>query len=218
MDSAACIPSLNVNLMERFSGTAVALLVGELESSTGVEMWDMWRRTKIQKPEDWSMLFSKNTGTKISKEDAVREFDAFWKGYEKHTKLFPDTIKALEALKRQGLLLALVSNNWKETYNVFEKYGITKYFDVTVLSEEVDAIKSDLKPFEYVLSKLGLSPEECIMVGDNLEEDGACRKLGMRFCLMDPQNKHVDEEDGFDYKITILSELEKVINAEMKEV
>jgi len=189
-----------------------------LEEETGKELWDKWRKTKVVRKEDWSLIFAKKTGLRISKEVARNEFEIFREGYRQNSKLFPDTVKTLEMLKKKGLLLALVSNNWKGMYELFDEYGIMKYFDVTVLSEEVGALKSGLKPFEYVLAKLNLLPKDCLMVGDKPEEDGACRKLGIKFCLVDSEGKHANETDRFDYRITKLSELEKIIKAMVKEI
>jgi HAD superfamily hydrolase (TIGR01509 family) len=189
-----------------------------LEEETGKELWDTWRRTKTTRKEDWSLIFARKAGLRISEETARKEFETFREGYKKNSKLFPGVIKTLEMLKGERLLVALVSNNWKDMYELFDAYGIRKYFDATVVSEEVGALKSDLKPFEHVIAKLGVLPEECIMVGDNPEEDGACRKLGIKFCLIDVGGAHANETGGFDYRITEISGLEKIIKAEMKEV
>jgi FMN phosphatase YigB (HAD superfamily) len=43
--------------------------------------------------------------------------------------------------------------------------------------------KPDLKIFETVLNDFDIKPEEMIYVGDSIEKDGACEKLGIKFLL-----------------------------------
>ncbi|MCX6821116.1 MAG: HAD family hydrolase [Candidatus Aenigmarchaeota archaeon] len=188
------------------------------EKKTGEDLWAMWKRNRFQKREDWSLLFSKNTGVKISNDDAIKEFNLFWKGYAKHSSLLPDAESTLKFIKSKGIMLALVSNNFKESYKIFDKYGITKLFDTKILSEEAGALKSELEPFKFVLRKLKITPEKCLMVGDKTDEDGACRKLGIKFCLVDLEDKHAGKNYEFDYRITKLSELGKIIKGASKEV
>jgi len=198
-----------------FKGTLEDYMIAEKKTGEDLASSKRW---KSQKREDWSLLFSKNTGVKISREGALKEFELFWDGYMKYSKLVPDAERILKFAKSKGLFLALVSNNWKDSYKIFDKYGVTEYFDIRVLSDEVGAFKSELKPFEHVLEKLDVLPEECLMVGDKIYEDGACSKIGIKFCLVDSEGKHANETDRFDYRITKLSELEKIIKAMVKEI
>lgn len=193
-----------------FSGTLEEYMEAEKEAVDG--LWALWKERKVQKKEDWAMLFSKNAGIKITEQDALQEFGLFWEGYAKHSKLFPDAESILRHVKSKNMLLALVSNNWTESYRIFEKYGISDKFDVKVLSEEVSALKSELTPFRRALESLNVAPDECLMVGDRIDEDGACRKLGIKFCLIDTKNEHASDSSVFDYRITKLSELENIIN------
>jgi len=161
----------------------------KLDDKTNDEMWKMWRKNKKFKRYDWSLIFAKNAGLKISEKEAKKEFKVFFDYYIKHSKLYPETKQILKFLKGRGLKLALISNNWKEAYKLFKRYGINDYFDVIIISEKLDSLKSGLKPFNFVLKKLNLKPEDCLMIGDDLIEDGACRKVGIKFCLIDMKKK-----------------------------
>ncbi len=58
--------------------------------------------------------------------------------------------------------------------------GLTPYFEVVVVSEEVGVCKPSPRPFEHALEQLGVKPEQAVFVGDHPVRDvqGAAR-LGM---------------------------------------
>ena len=58
---------------------------------------------------------------------------------------------------------------------------VADFFDVVVAFDDTQTHKPAPLPFEVALGRLGLKPEEVMMVGDNRERDvlGA-RKLGIR--------------------------------------
>ena len=62
-----------------------------------------------------------------------------------------------------------------------EKYGesLANVFPTIVYSHRARMAKPDKEIFEYCLKKLGLSPEECIMVDDSQENIKAAKELGM---------------------------------------
>ena len=52
-----------------------------------------------------------------------------------------------------------------------EKVGIEKYFDIVLVSGDIGYDKPDKRVFDYLSSKLGVSNEECVMVGDVFATD-----------------------------------------------
>lgn len=59
--------------------------------------------------------------------------------------------------------------------------------------------KPNPKYYEEILSKLGLDPKECLMVGNDVTEDGAAKALGMDVffltdCLINKEEKDIDRE------------------------
>lgn len=54
--------------------------------------------------------------------------------------------------------------------------SIQDKFDYVITFDETRAKKPSLKPFLYLLKKLNLRPEECLMVGDSLKRDIAPAK------------------------------------------
>ena len=65
--------------------------------------------------------------------------------------------------------------------------------------------------FREVLTKLGLSPEECLMVGNDVEEDLVIRKLGVKtFLVTDTLENKKELPVETDYQGSLASLLEFV--------
>ena len=63
-------------------------------------------------------------------------------------------------------------------------------FTLVTTYENSSFCKPNPAYYEEILRKLALSPEECVMIGNDVQEDGAAAKLGMRVfiltdCLID---------------------------------
>lgn len=76
-----------------------------------------------------------------------------------------ETLKAL----RPNYKIGLISNTsiGFVVKTLLSKFGIEKYFDVVVLSDETSIRKPEPYIFHYTLSKIGSYPEKTIFVGDN---------------------------------------------------
>jgi len=62
-------------------------------------------------------------------------------------------------------------------------------FSPIVYSHKVRMMKPGKEIFEYTLQKLGLKPEECVLVDDCRENGETCKQLGMHFVLYRNLNK-----------------------------
>jgi len=83
--------------------------------------------------------------------------------------LFPETLSVLSALKK-NCRLALITNTSKYGWQQVEKkFGLSRWFDLLVLSFEQGTVKPDQKLFEYVEEKL--PSDEYWMIGDSLKSD-----------------------------------------------
>jgi len=75
-------------------------------------------------------------------------------------------IPLLESLAAQGARLAIVSNIAVDIRPRLDELDMLQFFDTVVLSYEVGLIKPDARIFECAVTGLGLSPSECMMVGE----------------------------------------------------
>ena len=84
----------------------------------------------------------------------------------------PGAVEALAALRRKGVWLALVTNGGGEQQQrKILRFGLSRFFDAIVIEGEFGAGKPDPRVFRFALEKLGSTPTEAWMVGDNLEYD-----------------------------------------------
>jgi HAD superfamily hydrolase (TIGR01662 family) len=103
--------------------------------------------------------------------------------------LFPETAGVLHELKRDGYLLAVVSNT-EQTGDegmdrVLRSIGIRDYIDAEVTSTSAGSRKPEPAIFLCALRRVGCSVAEAMMIGDNPDVDiagGAA--LGMRTILV----------------------------------
>jgi HAD superfamily hydrolase (TIGR01549 family) len=123
-------------------------------------------------------MLGKNISQKIAKEKDM----IFWEFVMKKVKLVPNAKEILTYIKNKGMSIVLISNG--EVYGVnqiLNKLNIRKYLDLIVISEEVGSEKCTSIPIQFALTKLGLKPNEVIMIGDRIDQDilGA-KKLGIK--------------------------------------
>ena len=104
---------------------------------------------------------------------------------------FPKEIqKALLDLRSKYKLGLLTNTDIFSISFVRNKFNIENYFDQVIMSYDVGVVKPDKEFFQLLLNKLGVEPEECLMVGDNLYNDIVpAKELGMKTLLVDLKNR-----------------------------
>jgi HAD superfamily hydrolase (TIGR01549 family) len=75
---------------------------------------------------------------------------------------------ALSKLKTEGYRLAVASNSIKATIDMMmEKADLTKYFEFMLSNQEVRKAKPDPEIYNLAIHRLGIAPEESLIVEDN---------------------------------------------------
>ena len=97
---------------------------------------------------------------------------------------YPDAKATLEHLA--DVPVAVVSNIGWDIRSVFELHGLTHLVDEFVLSYEEGVVKPDPKIFTTALERLGVAPQDAVMVGDSQEADGGAEAVGCAFRLVNP--------------------------------
>lgn len=107
------------------------------------------------------------------------------KCYKRMIEMFPGTKELIQALKERGFLLALVTSRLPETtMEGLEKWGLTDSFDAVVTCADTDKHKPDPMPALIAISRLGVKPEECLMVGDTVYDMQCGKRAGARTILV----------------------------------
>ncbi|NKQ57109.1 HAD-IA family hydrolase [Amycolatopsis sp. K13G38] len=99
---------------------------------------------------------------------------------------YPDTEAVLKGAAGRGVKVGVLSNIAFDIRPAFSARGFDAYVDEFVLSFEEGVIKPDPAIFRILLDRLGVAPEETLMIGDSEEADGGAKALGCAFALVDP--------------------------------
>jgi FMN phosphatase YigB (HAD superfamily) len=103
----------------------------------------------------------------------------YWRTLLMAAKLFPGAEDTLVELRAAGVQLGLVTDLTAQIqFRKLVYFGIDRYFDAVVTSEEAGVDKVGLKPFELVAAKLGLGREDRVwMIGDAPCDVIGCRQV-----------------------------------------
>jgi beta-phosphoglucomutase len=75
---------------------------------------------------------------------------------------------ALSKLKEDGYKLAVCSNSVRNSIQIMmEKSGLINYLDFFVSNQDVKNGKPDPEMYNIAINRLGLLPEECLIIEDN---------------------------------------------------
>lgn len=86
---------------------------------------------------------------------------------------------ALSKLKMNGYQLAVASNSIRNTVKVMmEKSALMEYLEFYLSNQDVSKGKPDPEIYNIAIEKLGLKPEECVIVEDNENGLKAARASG----------------------------------------
>jgi putative hydrolase of the HAD superfamily len=110
-------------------------------------------------------------------------------GWRSGVRLYEDVLPALDALRRDGRRLAIVSNCSWQTRGVVEAIGLAGEVDVVVLSFEVGLLKPGPAILRLALERLGADPASSALVDDVSANLDAARALGMGTVLMDRSDR-----------------------------
>jgi beta-phosphoglucomutase-like phosphatase (HAD superfamily) len=101
---------------------------------------------------------------------------------------------ALSRLVQDGYKLAVASNSIRNTVHVMlERSALLGYLDFYMSNQDVKLGKPDPEIYTKVIQKLGLSPQECLVVEDN--EKGIQAAIASGAWLME-----VDKVEDVNYQ------------------
>ena len=94
---------------------------------------------------------------------------------------YPNVVSTLNQLKKKYKLVILSDAPRIQAWIRLAAMGMQDMFDLVVTFDDTKVKKPGKKPFMYVLKKLKLKSNECVMVGDSLKRDiSAAKKLGFK--------------------------------------
>jgi putative hydrolase of the HAD superfamily len=136
--------------------------------------WKLYRDEKIDKK---SLKFArlKDAFKELDIEVSTRIIHKLSDDYILHlptfNHLFPGTIELLEYLQ-PNYILHIITNGFKEVqHGKLNQSNIDHFFQTVTNSEMVGVKKPNPKIFNHALQMAKATPEESLMIGDNLEAD-----------------------------------------------
>ncbi|MBV9079557.1 MAG: HAD-IA family hydrolase [Elusimicrobia bacterium] len=134
-------------------------------------VFDMYDREGIEDQKVFDKMLKNEYGD-INYRILAAGVNGYRKAKEGHLILYPHVRPTIVTLIRMGLKLALVSDAPRmPAWMRLNSLGLDPFFDIVVTNEDTGKKKPDPAPFLLALSKLGVKPEEAIMVGDWAERD-----------------------------------------------
>ena len=129
---------------------------------------------------------------------------------EPYSRVVPTLIK----LKERGLKLAIVSDAPRlKAWIRLVEMKIQDFFDVVVCFEDTRQRKPSRLPFERAVMLLGVSPKDCLMVGDWPERDiQGAKALGMKTVFARYGAMKPVRSSGADYEIASIDQLLAVVS------
>ncbi len=175
----------------------------------------MNRERKYDRDLWWQKLLDeKDIDYKLSNEQSKNLSEIYWNTYSGSAIPYPDTKSVLNYLDGKGYTLGLITDTDESKNSKRErifKFDFSELFDAVVIGgEDTPNPKPDPEPFKLLASKLGVSSEKCVMVGDKPFTDiKGANSVGMRTIYIDRRDWGVKEEP--DYKIHRLNEIKELL-------
>lgn len=135
-----------------------------------------YERPEIQIEDVFREVFNDNYYD-VSDEEITYLCENFRKISLIEMKLFSDTLKCLDGLKKAGKKIYLLSNAQRSyTWQELEWAGIIPYFDGILISSDEKCMKPDPAFYNILCERYNLNKEECVMIGNELKSDVAGAK------------------------------------------
>ena len=148
--------------------------------------------------------FSNIFGQKVF--DDKKYFDEFYLNEFQEAKKFccytADAEKTVRAVKEAGLRTVLATNPIfpkTATESRIRWAGLEPCdFEIYTTYENISYCKPNINYYKEILNKLGLKPQECVMVGNDVSEDMPAREIGMNVflvtdCLINKNNDDINK-------------------------
>ena len=187
---------------------AVALAAADPRAKRRLDLGDTIQgTTDLQRGWVYFNLVLTEAGVELgpATEAALAELHAYHTTQNLWETVPADVAPALERFRALGLHLVVVSNANGTLHGMFDRLGLSRYFDVLLDSCREGIEKPDPRLFHLALERAGARAETTVHVGDLYHVDVVGgRSAGLRAVLLDPAGLY----DGYDcLRVRSLGEL-----------
>ncbi|WP_331505490.1 HAD family hydrolase [Phenylobacterium sp.] len=153
----------------------------------------------------------------LSREIADRFAERFTAIREELTQCFPGALEGLQALRRRGIKLALITNGSSATQRAkIKRFRLASYFHHIQIEGEAGFGKPEEQAYRHAMAALGVEPDETWIVGDHLEwEVAAPQRLGITAVWCDGFGRGLPPDTTItpDYIVTSLAEVDALFGS-----
>jgi HAD superfamily hydrolase (TIGR01509 family) len=126
--------------------------------------------------------------------------------------VMPGLVELLEKLQAKNCPTAVASSSFPEIIDlILLKTGLRKYFQVVVSSQEAGKSKPEPDVFLLAAQKLGVDPENCLVIEDSQNGIKAAHAAGMRCIAFHGSGSDPEKQNGADAIIQHFSKLERLL-------
>ncbi|MBR9683447.1 HAD family hydrolase [Candidatus Woesearchaeota archaeon] len=141
-------------------------------------------------------------------EEKIQELIGLWNKSWMLAQPYSETIEVLKKLREEYQIILISNTNKFSLPQVLEKFQLNELFDQIFFSYQMGAIKTDKIFLKSVLTKLNLTPQDCVLVGDSVQSDIIPgRRADIKTVLIDRKNTR-----EFHPKIKNLNDLAGVLS------
>ncbi len=140
----------------------------------------------------------------------ARFFELYGTSLYRDSRPYPGVVATLRKLAADGYRLAVVTNKPRRFAEpIVEAMGLSEAVPVVVGGDCTAVRKPDPEPLRTALERLGVTPDEALMVGDSAIDVAAARNLGIPVvCVPYGYSRGVDAADlGADAVLSGFGEL-----------
>ncbi len=188
-DLDGTLTECDVDLAKKRVSEELARLTGNSYEDIRKKMEDIHYQCNIESIYDRNVWWNQ-VDPHVPPQEKQRLTNLYWKYITETTRVRDYCEELLKALKEKGLFLVLLSDYDGESYSKksrIKTLSIIPFFDFIIISgDDTEKTKPSPEPFMHILTRLKVSPEEVLMVGDKPQVDlvGA-DALGMKTLLVE---------------------------------
>ena len=141
--------------------------------------------------------------------------DLYAENTSKRSILYPGVREGVDMMKAAGYQLGCVTNKAAQfTVPLLKDLGVYDDFAVVVAGDTLDKKKPDPEPLLYAAERMGVEPEDCLMVGDSISDVKAARAAGFQIVCMPYGYNHGNDinEANPDAVIDSLAHLDTLLD------
>lgn len=109
-----------------------------------------------------------------------------WKIGEEKLQPFPTHVSTIKKLQEEGYKMAVCSNSIRKTVDLFiARAALAEYMEFLLSNEDAEKKKPNPEIYNKAIAKMGVAPDECLIIEDNINGIMAAKASGAHVLEID---------------------------------